>query len=56
MTVHGLLVCMHCDLVLRVGVLVQGIATPLGYEQQQCEISRSDMAVRIMARTRILDM
>ena len=38
---------MHCDLELRDTALqlVQGHTTPLDYEQQ-CEISRSDMAVR----------
>ena len=44
---HGFWVCVHCDLDLADMTLGQGHDTPLGHEQQLCEIlSRSDKLVR----------
>ena len=40
-------VCVHCDLDLRDMTLGQGNDTPLGHEQQLCEIlSRSNLKMR----------
>ena len=52
---HGFLVCVHCDLDLGDMTLGHCHDTPFGHGQELCEIlSRSNSALRIMARTRIL--